>query len=123
VSTEQSRTLIEAELRRLTSRLRSAGPGELERAEPHVRPVLQRLADATQGVEQRAAAQPPQPRPVPRLATSALGDQLDVLGLDLLRASAGLGDATRVWDGDAHAELGVVLAETATTLQELRRML
>ncbi|MGQ7294822.1 hypothetical protein [Quadrisphaera sp. KR29] len=102
----------ERELGRVLTRLAALGPSRLSRSAGEgrpapaelVRPALQELADAA------AAAEGREPRSVPALADRALGDQLAVLGRDLLTAAAATGD-------DA------ALVRAADRLEALRRAL
>lgn len=102
------RERAERELGRVLTRLAALGPSRLSRPPAEgapapaelVRPVLQDLADAAAALE----GQPP--RVVPVLADRALGDQLAVLGRDLLAV-----------DDDA------ALDRTASQLESLRRAL
>ena len=57
--------------------------------------LAQHLADAAQGVEERAAAVAPVPRVVPDVGVFALGDQVAVTGTDLVAAALGLRAAGR----------------------------
>jgi len=102
------RERAERELGRVLTRLAALGPSRLSRPADGsgraradvVRPVLQELADAAAALEGRA------PRAVPVLAERALGDQLAVLGRDLLEV------------GDDAA-----LGRAAAQLEDLRRSL
>ncbi|MBF5080411.1 hypothetical protein [Quadrisphaera sp. INWT6] len=84
------RERAERELGRVLTRLAALGPSRLSRPADGggpspadvVRPALQELADDAAALEGRS------PRAVPVLAGRALGDQLAVLGRDLL----GVGD-------------------------------
>ncbi|PWJ56104.1 hypothetical protein SAMN06264364_10179 [Quadrisphaera granulorum] len=108
--TDSPHERAERELGRVLTRLAALGPSRLSRAAEGlspaelVRPVLQELADAAATVEGRPA------RVVPVLEDRALGDQLAVLGRDLLVACRGSGD-------DAP------LADAAARLEALRRAL
>ncbi|TXR56441.1 hypothetical protein [Quadrisphaera setariae] len=87
--TDSPRERAERELGRVLTRLAALGPTRLSRPADGggpspadaVRPVLQELADAAATAEGRA------PVVVPVLAERALGDQLAVLGRDLLSAA------------------------------------
>jgi len=102
------RERAERELGRVLTRLAALGPTRLSRPADGggpapadvVRPALQELADAAAALEGRA------PRAVPVLAERALGDQLAVLGRDLLSV------------GDDAA-----LERAAARLEDLRRSL
>lgn len=80
------RERAERELGRVLTRLAALGPSRLSRPAGGggpapadvVRPVLQEVADTAAALEGRT------PRVVPVLAERALGDQLAVLGRDLL---------------------------------------
>lgn len=74
------------DVRRVADRLRGLNA---ERLEPHaaeVRRVLQLLANTAAALESAPGAAAPV-RAVPELPTAALGDQLEVLGTDLLVAA------------------------------------
>jgi len=83
----EPRARIEVELRRIGDRLIGASPAEAEQHAPAVRDVLQHLADAAARIE--ANDEPAERRTVPELPVTALGDQLAVLGTDLLVAASG----------------------------------
>lgn len=107
--TGSPRERAERELGRVLTRLAALGPTRLSRPADGggpsladlVRPVLQDLADQAAALEGRA------PVVVPVLAERALGDQLAVLGRDLLGAA-----------GD-----DAPLKRAATRLEALRRAL
>ena len=110
---ETLRGSIEADVRRVSERLRSlslarlsAGPAEASHA------LAQALADAVVRLEAGQGA--PAVRRVPRLADLASGDQVAVLGHDLLAAL----DAAPATEA-SHA----VAAEVAEQLAALRRSL
>ncbi len=106
---------LEAQLGRTVDRLRTLGLARLAASfEPEptradaARGVAQALEDLTAGLESR------EPRPVPRLADAAVGDQLAVCGHDLLAA---MGTGHGVGRGES------VAAVAADLLLDLRRRL
>lgn len=115
---------------RLADRLRSLSDTRLARPlPPHssradaAHTLAQALAQADQGVEQRADPQPPAWRRVPRLHDFAVGDQVAVTGHDLVRAAEGLDPATPVWAPGGRRPVGELLAELASSAAELRQAL
>ncbi len=115
---------------RLADRLRSLSDTRLARPlPPHssradaAHALAQALAQADQGVEQRADPQPPAWRRVPRLHDFAVGDQVAVTGHDLVRAAEGLDPATPVWAPGGRRPVGELLAELASSAAELRQAL
>ena len=113
---DESRTPVErleADLRRTVDRLRTLGLARLGASfdpEPTradaARGVAQRLADAAADLEGRPR------RTVPRVADSAVGDQVAVCGHDLLAAVAA---------GAGVADAGAVVLAAADDLLDLRR--
>ncbi len=122
--------LVEAltvEVERVSDRLRSMSDVRLGQPLRHgatraeaARGLAQRLADAAQGIEQRADDEPPRPRVVPDLGVFAVGDQVAVTGRDLARAAARLPSQALVWRGSARASAEDVLAEQVAGVRELR---
>ncbi len=115
---------------RLAERLRSLSDTRLARPlPPHpsradaAHALAQALAEADQGVEQRADPQPPAWRRVPRLHDFAVGDQVAVTGHDLVRAAEGLDPATPVWAPGGRRPVGELLAELESSARELRQAL
>jgi hypothetical protein len=98
------------DVRRVSDRLRSLDAGRAEAHAADVRRVLQVLADAAAALESAPGAPAPE-RTVPELPVAALGDQLDVLGTDLIIAAR----STRRDPGP-----DAVLAEAAAALRDLR---
>jgi hypothetical protein len=118
---------LAAEVERVSGRLRSMSDVRLGRSLPDgstraeaARSLAQRLADAAQGVEQRANDKPPTPRVVPDLGVFAVGDQVAVTGTDLARAASDLPGETAVWRGSARATAQDVIAEQAAAVRALR---
>lgn len=82
--------------------------------------LAQDLADATAGIEARAATTAPPAREVPSLSVFAVGDQVTVTGADLLAAADGLDGATPVWHGSEQCLLEQVLARLQARADALR---
>jgi hypothetical protein len=119
---------LQADLTRTVDRLRTLGLARLEAdfaPEPTrgdaARQVAQHLADVTADLEGRPR------RPLPVLGVQASGDQLAVVGHDLLSATSEPETATLPSDpGTARvgaAEVDAVLLEAADLLLDLRRRL
>ena len=93
---------------RLADRLRTLADTRLARpidggatAADRAHALAQALADAEQGIAERAAEQPPAWRAVPRLGDLAVGDQVAVTGADLVAACEGLDRTSRSGRGRA----------------------
>ena len=104
---------LEAQLGRTVDRLRTLGLARLAASfEPEptradaARRVAQRLEDLAAELESR------EPRPLPRLADAAVGDQVAVCGHDLLAA---------VGSGHGVAAVEAVVLAAADDLLDLRR--
>jgi hypothetical protein len=113
---------VQADVRRVADRLRTAPAQRVERAAPQARAVLQQLADLAAGTDARAADVPPRWREVPALPDIALGDQLDVLGSDLVSVLGPLSAEPdpQVWTRSGRAPLSVLLAQVTDALAALR---
>ena len=122
-----------ADLERVVDRLRSMSPERLARPFPGYvsrheagLSLAQRLADLGQGVEERVAEQPPEPRVVPRLLAHAVSDQVAVTGHDLAAALSGLDADTPVWIAEPGAPeavrrpASVALAAAHAAVNDLR---
>ena len=81
--------------------------------------LAQSLADAEQGIVERAADQAPRWRTVPRLGDLAVGDQVAVTGADLAAAGAGLSPDEPVWTRTGRAAASAVLARALADVREL----
>ena len=122
------RQRLQADLTRTVDRLRTLGLARLEadfapeptRADA-ARRVAQHLADVTADLEGRPR------RPLPVLGVQASGDQLAVVGHDLLAATSDPGTSTVPTDlrtdRVGSAELDAVVLEAADLLLDLRRRL
>jgi len=84
--------------------------------------LAQSLADAEQGIAERAAEQAPRWRTVPRLGDLAVGDQVAVTGKDLAAACVGLGTDEPVWTRTGPAAASAVLARALADVRELARL-
>jgi hypothetical protein len=119
-------TELEKDVRRVADRLRTAPVARVDGVRVQVRELLQDLADATAGIEAREDAAPPRWREVPALPDSALGDQLDVLGGDLVTAVSAAGGPTTVadlWSRSGRTAVRPVLDALAARLATLRSAL
>lgn len=140
VSLPVVREELAADVRRVADRLRGLSQARLaEAATPHAsravgaRRAAQALADAAQGIEERAGAGEPTWRHVPELTDFAVGDQVAVTGHDLLaaldEALGGAPDATpaepavQVWTRGGRSSLAEVVRGAAAQLADLRRSL
>ena len=123
---------LDADVRRVSDRLRSLSQAKLaapvggfsSRADG-ARKVAQVLAEAAQGVEERGAAAEPAWRRVPQLSDFAVGDQVAVVGHDLLAALDSVAPGDDVWSRgqpSRRTALSVVTA-AAAELATLRRLL
>lgn len=121
---------LAGEVRRLADRLRTMSDvrlrqpltPELTRASA-VLDVAQSLAEAAQGIEERAAAREPAWRVLPDAGVLALGDQVAVTGQDLVAAVADLGPAELVWSRSGPRPPDDVLTELVGAVRALRRAL
>jgi hypothetical protein len=112
---------------RVADRLRTLPQRRLEAALPPydsvaaaARALAQQLADAAQGVAERAAEESPRWREVPALGVFAAGDQVTVTGRDLLAALAGVPPDEPVWTRHGRAPAGDVRDACLAALRELR---
>jgi len=122
------RQRLQADLTRTVDRLRTLGLARLEadfapeptRADA-ARRVAQHLADVTADLEGRPR------RPLPVLGVQASGDQLAVVGHDLLAATSEPGNSTVPsdlrTDRVGSADVDAVVLEAADLLLDLRRRL
>jgi hypothetical protein len=118
---------LEAELSRLAGRLRSLSDVRLGRPfPPHesrasaALDLAQLLADAAQGVEERASLEPPERRIVPDLGVFALGDQVAVTGRDLVAATRAADPDAEVWSTGRRLPAQSALAAMTESVRALR---
>ncbi|MGH8891822.1 MAG: hypothetical protein ACRDWY_00710 [Actinomycetes bacterium] len=121
---------LEADVRRVTDRLRSlslarlAGP-----VPPHAsradaaRAVAQLMAEVAQGLADRHAAREPSWRELPVLSDLAVGEQVAVTGHDLLGELATIRPTESVWSRGSRRTAREVVAAAAAALAETRRRL
>ncbi|KWW99133.1 hypothetical protein LI90_767 [Carbonactinospora thermoautotrophica] len=116
---------LAAEIRRVSGRLRSMPLARLtDDRVSAVRRVIQLLAELAQGAEERAADGPPRWRTVPALGRHALGDQLAVVGHDLVAALRELRPSDQVWlPAAGRGPAAEALALAQDRLRELKLML
>jgi hypothetical protein len=124
------RAEIETDVRRVAERLRSLSEAQLAAAAPPhrsraagARAVAQTLADAAQGLEERASGTEPRWRQVPALSDLAVGDQVALTGHDLLSALGSADPGETVWARGTRRTAAAVLADAAAQLAALRRLL
>ena len=115
---------------RLADRLRTLADTRLARpldggatAADRAHALAQALADAEQGIAERAAERPPAWRAVPRLGDLAVGDQVAVTGADLVAACDGLGPDEPVWTRAGRSAASAVLARAVADVRELAALL
>ncbi|MGQ0625195.1 MAG: hypothetical protein ACT4PP_11180 [Sporichthyaceae bacterium] len=106
-----------------SDRLRTLPESRLRRVEESVRAVLERLAELGAGIEARAVATPPRAPAVPELSVFALGDQLAVLGTDVVVGLDALARGDLVWLAGDRAPAARALEAAAQWLGELRALL
>jgi hypothetical protein len=118
------------DLRRVAERLRGLSEPRLAAAAPPhesraaaARATAQALADAAQGLEERAQPDEPAWRQLPELPDLALGDQLSVTGHDLLAAAIDASADDPAWARGRRRTAGDVLTAAAAHLGDLRRLL
>ncbi len=118
---------LEWELSRLADRLRSLSDVRLGGPfPPHesravaALDLAQLLADAAQGVEERACLQPPVSRVVPDLGVFALGDQVAVTGRDLVAATVDADPDIEVWIAGRRIRAREVIATMTESVRSLR---
>jgi hypothetical protein len=118
---------LATEVERVSDRLRTLPQRRLEAPSPPydsvaaaARALAQQLADAAQGVDERARAGSPRWREVPALGVFAAGDQVTVTGRDLLAALAGVPPETPVWTRDGRGTAADVAAGCLDALRRLR---
>lgn len=118
---------LDAEVRRVARRLAGLGEPRLRRALPPYgtvadagRRLAAALADGSMGVEDRASDAPPAWRAVPELAVTAVGDQLAVLGHDLLVALRAAGPSEPVWTRTGRAPAGDVASGLYRLAHEIK---
>lgn len=114
---------IAAAVSAAADRLRSLPESRLHRVAEPTRVVLDRLAALSLGIEARGAVAPPPPPVVPALNVFALGDQLTVLGSDLVGSAAGLGPDEAVWLAEDRTSLCTALEAAQGWLRDLRAVL
>lgn len=124
------RAELAADVRRVSDRLRSLSATRLQAPVPPFpsraavsREAARVLAVAAQGIEARASENEPSWRQPPELADFAVGDQVAVTGQDLLAALDGLDPTETVWAPAARRPARDVVAESAATLADVRRLL
>ncbi|MDQ1664455.1 MAG: hypothetical protein QOH75_486 [Actinomycetota bacterium] len=125
-----ARAGLAADVRRVVDRLRGLSQARLAAgAPPHqsraaaARRAAQLIADAAQGIEEHDGDIEPAWRTLPTLHDFAVGDQVAVTGQDLLIAAAEVAPDTPVWARGRRRTAHEVLADAATQLGELRRLL
>jgi hypothetical protein len=124
------RAEIDADVRRVTERLRTLSEAQLAAEAPPYpsraaggRAVAQVLAAAAQAIEEReSGAQPPR-RAVPVVSDLAVGDQVAVTGHDLLAALGTVALEETVWAGGTRRTAREVVDDAAAQLAALRRLL
>jgi hypothetical protein len=104
------------------ARLAGPVPGSPSRAAAGRR-LAQALADAGQGVEDRASPVEPRWRRLPELGDLAVGDQVAVTGADLLRALGEVTPDDPVWTRGGRQPAASAAAEALNLLVAVRRVL
>lgn len=118
---------LAAEVRRVARRLAGLGEPRLRRPLPSYGTVVDAgrrlavaLADADVGVEDRGSDGPPAWRTVPDLAVTAVGDQIAVIGHDLVTALERIAPDEQVWTRTGRACAGGVAAELYRLAHEIK---
>lgn len=121
---------LEADVRRVTDRVlnlsqaRLAAPAEAHPSRASaVRVVAQQLAEAAQGIAAREDPGEPGWRELPVLSDLAVGDQLAVVGRDLLAELAGCEPDASVWARGARRTAFDVVSAATEALATTRRLL
>jgi hypothetical protein len=121
---------LAADVRRVADRLRSLSQSRLAApVPPHAsradaaRTAAQVLADAAQGLAERASSTEPSWRDLPVLSDFAVGDQVAVTGRDLLDEIDATGPTDDVWARGCRRTAREAVAHAAATLAETRRLL
>lgn len=121
---------LEADVRRVADRARNSSQARLAApAEAHpsrasaVRVVAQQLAETAQGIAAREDVTEPGWRELPVLSDLAVGDQLAVVGTDLLAELAGCEPDAVVWVRAARRTARDVVTDAAQALAATRRLL
>ncbi|MGQ0632192.1 MAG: hypothetical protein ACT4P1_14315 [Sporichthyaceae bacterium] len=104
-------------------RLRSLPESRLRRVAEPTRAVLDRLAALAAGIEARTEPEAPPPPLVPALNLFALGDQLAVLGTDLVAVADPLEPDEAVWLAEERKSLRAALQAAQDCLRDLRAVL
>jgi hypothetical protein len=130
VSWDAMRLDLAGDVDRLADRLRNLSQARLSAAAPPhatraaaARAAAQTLADAAAGLEARQDTTGPTWRTLPDLGDFAVGDQLAVIGHDLLAAAQITGPDDDAWSHHGRRTAHEVLAEAADALTTLRRHL
>lgn len=118
---------LDAEVRRVARRLGGLSEPRLRRPLPRYgtvadagRRLATALADGDVGIEERACAVPPAWRAVPELAVTAVGDQVAVLGHDLVSALGFVRPDEPVWTRSGRSRAGDVAAELYRLAHEIK---
>lgn len=118
---------LDAEVRRVARRLAGLSEPRLRRALPQYgtvadagRRLAAALADGDVGVENRASPTPPAWRSVPELAVTAVGDQLAVLGHDVVVALRAVDPAEPVWTRSGRAPAAAVASDLYRLAHEIK---
>lgn len=121
---------IAADLRRATERLRGLSQAQLSApAPPHAsraeagRATAQQLAETAQGIAARDDDAEPHWRALPVLGDFTVGDQLAVVGHDLVAELAGCGPDVDVWARGSRRTAREAVTAAAATLAATRRLL
>ena len=121
---------LDADVRRVTDRARNlsqarlAAPVGSHPSRAHaVRVVAQQLAEAAQGIAAREDPTEPGWRDLPVLSDLAVGDQLAVVGRDLIAELAGCEPAAAMWARGARRTAFDVVSAATEALATTRRLL
>jgi len=121
---------LEADVRRATDRARNlsqarlAAPVGSQPSRAHaIRGVAQQLAEAAQGIAAREDPTEPGWRELPVLSDLAVGDQLAVVGSDLLAELARCDPEATVWACRARRTAFDVVSDVSEALATTRRLL